>query len=450
MKFVDTFQHKKILVLGLAKSGYAAARLIKQLGASVIVNDANDLSGSPEEKELKQLNIELVSGSHPLSLLDDGVEYIVKNPGIRYDNPLVKKALSFGIPVVTEVELAGMICEGSIIAISGSNGKTTTTSLIHEILQAGGTTSHIAGNIGKVACEIAQNVEQSEVMVTELSSFQLKGTKTFQPNIAVLLNIFDAHLDYHGGRKDYEMSKGKMFANMTKDDFAVYNADDPASAKLAEASEAVLVPFSVTKEVTEGAYVSGDMMYFRNIPVLSVHEAALPGRHNLENMLAAIAASMLYGAEAAHVKEVLMTFQGIRHRLQFAGEVEGRKVYNDSKATNMLSTQKAIEAFTDPVVLIGGGLDRGNEFNELIPHFQTLKGAVFFGQTKAKLADAAKKAGLEKVKTVESIEEAVTEAYQYTETGDILLLSPACASWDQFKTFEDRGEAFLTAIKTLS
>ncbi|SDH90974.1 UDP-N-acetylmuramoyl-L-alanine--D-glutamate ligase [Alteribacillus bidgolensis] len=443
------FNGKNVLVLGLAKSGMAAAKLLNTLGAEVIVNDAKNLQGTAEEQELEREGIKLVSGSHPLSLLDDSVDYVVKNPGIRYDTPLIEKALSLGLPVVTEIELADFVSKGDILAITGSNGKTTTTTLIYDMLKKSAVPAHIAGNIGKVACTVAQTVQEEEVMVTEVSSFQLKGTEHFHPRTAVLLNVFDAHLDYHGGREDYEYSKGKIFANMGPDDYAVYNADIQSAADLAEKSKAQLIPFSVSKWVSTGACVQNGSLYFQNKEVLPLSEAALPGKHNQENMLAAIAGAMLHGASLSAVREVLRNFKGIEHRLQYVGEVSGRKVYNDSKATNILSTQKAIEAFEDPVILIAGGLDRGNGFDDLIPSLKTVKAAVFYGQTKDKLKKAAQCAGVENISVVESLDEAVSEAYSFTDEKDILLLSPACASWDQFKTFEERGSQYIKAVENL-
>ncbi|MFB4162570.1 UDP-N-acetylmuramoyl-L-alanine--D-glutamate ligase [Alteribacillus sp. JSM 102045] len=449
MMNINWFQGKNVLVIGLAKSGMAAAKLLNKLGAAVTVNDAKDLQGTPEEQELGENGIKLISGSHPLSLLDESVDYVVKNPGIRYDTPLLEKALALEIPIVTEIELADFVAKGDILAITGSNGKTTTTTLIYDMLKKSEVPAHIAGNIGKVACTVAQNVEKEDVMVTEVSSFQLKGTKHFHPRTAILLNIFDAHLDYHGGREDYEHSKGKIFANMGPDDYAVYNADNRAAANLAEKSKAKLVPFSVSRAISNGAYVKNETFYFQNEEVLPLAEAVLPGKHNQENMLAAIAAAMLHGASLSAVREVLRNFKGIEHRLQYVGEVYGRKVYNDSKATNILSTQKAIEAFKDPVVLIAGGLNRGNGFEDLVPSLKTVKAAVFYGQTKDKLKKAAIEAGVKDVSTVETLDEAVGEAYSFSDEKDILLLSPACASWDQFKTFEERGNQFIHAVGKL-
>lgn len=440
------YKDKHVLIVGLAKSGMSAARLLHRLGANIIVNNGASSEGSTEEKELKQLGIPLHSGGHPLSLLEEKIDIIVKNPGIRYDLPLFEKAGELNIPIITEMEIAGRLCEGTMIAITGSNGKTTTSSLLHALLEEGGKKSYLAGNIGTVACEVSEQVKQDEFMVTEVSSFQLKGSPAFQPNIGIILNIFDAHLDYHGSKEDYVASKGKMFANMTEEEYALYNADDPEVTALAKQSNARLFPFSTTEILSEGACIKDGWMMFQNEPVMEMSKASLPGRHNHENMLAAAAAAMLSGVDRQAVENVLTTFSGIKHRLQYVGDVNGIRVYNDSKATNILSTQKAIEAFSDPVVLIAGGLDRGNEFDSLEAAFAGLKAVVAYGETKYKLADTAEKAGLSIVKIVDTLEEATAAAGAVAEAGDVLLLSPACASWDQFKTFEQRGDLFIQEI----
>ncbi|SFL58711.1 UDP-N-acetylmuramoyl-L-alanine--D-glutamate ligase [Salibacterium qingdaonense] len=449
MRNTQWFKGKKILVIGLAKSGIAAARLLNDMGAVVTVNEAKDMTGTKEKSELEDMGIRVISGSHPLHIVDEGIEYVVKNPGIRYDTPIIRRAVDKGLPVVTEIELAGMVCGGSIAAVTGSNGKTTTTTLIHEMLLESSVPSYAAGNIGRVACETAPAVQPGEVMVTEVSSFQLKGTEEFHPRTAVLLNIVDAHLDYHGTRDDYQQSKAKIFVNLTSSDAAVYNAEDPVVAAIAEQSDADKVPFSVNAWSTEGAFIQHGWYWFRDTPILSADEAALPGRHNQENMLAAIACAMLNGAEPDAVRTILRHFQGVEHRLQFVGRVHNRDIYNDSKSTNILSAQKAVAAFEAPIVLLAGGLDRGNSFDELIPSLQKTKAAVFYGESREKLAEAARKAGLISWQFADTLEEAVEKGFQLTDEKDVFLLSPACASWDQFQTFEERGDTFIKAIKSV-
>lgn len=436
-------------MLGLAKSGHAAALLLHKLGAFVVVNDQKPLDDDPRAAELREVGIEVIGGGHPADLLDRPFDMLIKNPGIPYRNPVVRKAQELGIPVVTEPEIAGMISSAPFIAITGSNGKTTTTTLIGEILQEGGKKPLVAGNIGTVVCEVAANASSENVIVAELSSFQLLGTQQFRPHIAVFLNLFDAHLDYHGTREHYGQAKARMFANQSPEDFAVVNADDEDVMRLSEEAAAEKIPFSIERTLEKGADIREGMICFNGEPIVQVTEIALPGKHNLENVLAAVAVAKLLGVENDAIVLVLRHFVGVKHRLQFVEAIAGRKFYNDSKATNILATHNAITAFHEPVVLLAGGLDRGNEFDELTPALEKVKAVVLFGETAQKLQKAAETAGVKHIKRVDHLAEAVPAAYELSAPGDIVLLSPACASWDQFATFEQRGDMFIDCVHKL-
>ncbi|WP_209125463.1 UDP-N-acetylmuramoyl-L-alanine--D-glutamate ligase [Alkalihalobacillus sp. BA299] len=449
MKNKQQFKNKHVLVLGLAKSGEAASRLLYRLGANVTVNDAKPIEENPQARDLQSIGIKVVCGSHPLTLLDEPVDFIVKNPGIPYTNPIVEEALKRNISIVTEVELASKISEAEMIAITGSNGKTTTTTLIVEMLKNSGKEPLIAGNIGTVACEVAEKATTQNIIVTELSSFQLQGTEEFHPKVAVLLNLFDAHLDYHGTKEAYGHAKARIFANLDTDDFYVINVDDEYVVKLAEGVKGVKVPFSVTKEVLSGAYVKDNIVYFKEEKIIDRVDITLPGKHNLENILAAIAAAKSMGARTEQIVEVLKTFTGVEHRVQYVKTLNDRKFYNDSKATNILAAQAAVAAFSEPVILLAGGLDRGNSFDAFIPSLKKVKAVITFGETKEKINLAAKEAGVKIIDSVLNVEEAVPVAYDLSEPGDVILLSPACASWDQYKTFEQRGEKFIQAVEQL-
>ncbi|MBA2874084.1 UDP-N-acetylmuramoylalanine--D-glutamate ligase [Anoxybacillus caldiproteolyticus] len=450
MKQVTMYQNKRVLVIGLAKSGFAAASLLHELGANVTVNDQKPFAENEAAQQLEKLGIRVVCGGHPLELLDEPFDLIVKNPGIPYTNPIVEKALKKGLPVITEVELAYQISEAPLIGITGSNGKTTTTTLIYEMLKEGNKHPLIAGNIGTVACEVAKTAREENWIVTELSSFQLMGICEFRPRIAVLLNIFDAHLDYHGTKEAYVQAKGNIFRNQTTSDYAVVNADDNTVMKLAEGFDATKILFSTTKILENGAYIKDGSVYWNEEAVIATSDIALPGKHNLENILAAISVAKLVGVDNETIAHVLMTFTGVKHRLQYIATINGRKFFNDSKATNILATQKALSAFEgEPVILLAGGLDRGNEFDELIPYLHNVKAIILFGQTAPKLERVAKQAGIETIKHVDNVEKAVPVAYQLSEPGDVILLSPACASWDQYKTFEQRGDIFIGAVHKL-
>ncbi|MBU8877723.1 UDP-N-acetylmuramoyl-L-alanine--D-glutamate ligase [Bacillus sp. FJAT-29790] len=449
MKQIKHYRHKKVLVLGLAKSGVGAAALLHKLDAFVTVNDYKPLSENPEAQGLLESGITVICGEHPIELLDEGFELIVKNPGISYQNPMIKRAMEKGIPVITEVELAYEISEAPFIAITGTNGKTTTTTLIFEMLRIGGKLPLIAGNIGMVASEVAQEATEENTIVIELSSFQLMGITEFKPGIAILTNLYDAHLDYHGTRKEYVQAKANITKNQTETEFFIVNAEQEEVLAIANASNAQTIPFSTKRELDRGAFVKDGWIYFNNEQVIATKDIELPGSHNLENILSAVVAAKLSGVENDAIFKVLNTFTGVKHRLQFVCEREGRKFYNDSKATNILATQNAITAFKEPIILLAGGLDRGNGFDELIPYLNNVKAVVTFGQTAEKIEQTAIRAGIKTIKRVDNVEIAVPAAFELSEKGDVILLSPACASWDQYKTFEVRGDIFIQAVHKL-
>ncbi|MGE8079302.1 UDP-N-acetylmuramoyl-L-alanine--D-glutamate ligase [Peribacillus loiseleuriae] len=449
MKETTSYLRKKILVLGLAKSGVIAASLLHKLGAFVTVNDMKPLSENPEAQGLLEQGIKVVCGSHPIELLDEGFELIVKNPGIPYRNPLVKGAIERGIPVITEVELAYQVSEAPFVAITGTNGKTTTTTLIFEILKEDGKLPLIAGNIGTVASGVAENATSDETIVIELSSFQLMGIEMFKPEIAVVTNIYDAHLDYHDSKQEYIEAKAAVMKNQIGSDYFIYNANQEETMNMAKNSMAELVPFSTTTKHENGAYIEDNAVYFREERVVNVSDIRLPGKHNLENVLAAVAAVKLKNVKNEAIQHVLSTFQGVTHRTQYVATIEGRMFYNDSKATNILAASMALSSFDIPVILLAGGLDRGNEFDELKPYLKHVKAVITFGEAAAKIERVAREVGISIVKRVDNVEKAVPAAYEISEAGDCILLSPACASWDQYKSFEVRGDMFMEAVHKL-
>lgn len=449
MKNITEYRHKKILVLGLAKSGVGAAVLLHKLGAFVTVNDYKPFEENPAAQSLLEKGIKVICGSHPPELLDEGFELIVKNPGIPYNNPLVSKAMEMNIPVITEIELAYKISEADIIGITGTNGKTTTTTLIFNMLDVAARKPLIAGNIGTVASEVAMEATGDHKIVMELSSFQLMGVQEFRPHIGVITNLYEAHLDYHETRENYASAKANITKNQTKDDFLIVNADQEELMSLVSFTEAKVVPFSTKRLLDDGISIQDRKIVFYGEEVISLDEILLPGEHNLENVLASIAAVKLLHVDNDAIKQVLTTFQGVEHRTQLVGKLKGRKFYNDSKATNILATKSALQAFEDPVILLAGGLDRGNDFDELVPYLKGAKALILFGQTAKKLQQAGKKAGIQSIYRVDNVEEAVPLSYQISEPGDVILLSPACASWDQYKTFEVRGNIFTQAVHKL-
>lgn len=452
MKSTDKYKGKKVLVLGLARSGRSAALLLQELGAKVTVNDAKDLQNDPEAQRLVEKGISVVSGGHPLSLMDEEFEMMVKNPGIPYDNPMIKKALEKQITIVTDVELAYEICEGNIVGITGTNGKTTTTTLLANVMNTGRLEgkAYAAGNIGLPASEVAKDVSKFDELIIELSSFQLLGTERFRPSIAIVTNIFSAHLDYHGSREEYINAKMNITKNQDETDWFIYNWDLPELRQLAKKSKAKLIPFSRKEPIRNGVYVSDGTIYFQDEPIMKKDEMSIPGEHNLENALAAIAAAKLLGQTNKNIANCLKQFSGVKHRMQFVVDHEKRKVYNDSKATNSPATIQALQGFNQPIILLAGGLDRGVSFEDLVPYLrQHVKAMVVFGETADLLIDAGEKAGIKDIRKTTNVATAVPEAFDLSDKGDIILLSPACASWDQYDSFEERGDAFIQSVEQL-
>jgi len=449
----NVFEHKRVLVIGLAKSGVAVAKLLLHQGAMVTVNDRIPLEENPDAKSLIEEGIRVLAGSHPVDLLEEHFDFVVKNPGIPYHNCMVEAAMKKGIPVYTEVEIAYQLLEGLIIGITGSNGKTTTTTLASLMLKESFPEREVyaAGNIGIPLSQLAEQSTKEDIYVSELSSFQLMGIDQFKPKIACIVNIFSAHLDYHGTREEYIKAKLQLTKNQTEDDYLVYNADYPELITLIEGhTKATLVPFSRKTVLEFGSCVEGDYICFNGEKVIPVSTIQVPGTQNVENVLAAVAISKLAGASNEGIKKAVQNFHGVKHRTQFVKEVNKRRFYNDSKATNIIATQTALRSFTNQsVVLIAGGLDRGNGFDELVPDLKAVSGIVLYGETKEKLQEAAKVAGVPVIEVVNTLEEATKKAYAISKEGDIVLLSPACASWDQFKSFEIRGDEFIQVVENL-
>lgn len=483
MKHPTQYVNEKIVVLGLARSGVSVAKLFHKLGANVTVNDRKSREESPEAAELEQLGIEVICGYHPEDLVTANTALLVKNPGIPYHAAPIASALSHHVEVVTEVEIAYWISKAPIIGITGSNGKTTTTTLIGELLSSAGLNPVVGGNIGLPLCEIASEVKEDDWIVAELSSFQLKGTITFAPKIALLLNIAETHLDYHGDMQDYVASKAKILANQTQQDVAVLNWDDPVVRELAKDCKGHLFPFSIYSKLEQGVFIDppfepiqpGETLpdaaeeaslrsiVYRMSPeqeakvLMPLSNLGIPGRHNAANAIAAVAACIIAGARPDSLVEPLNNFRAVEHRLEFVREVDGVNYYNDSKATNATATTMTIRSLSAPIVLVAGGLDRGSDYMELLSIFRDrLKGIVLLGETRHKLEHVAKLAGLDEIRIVnsldsaeETIDEAVKLASKLAKAGDIVLLSPACASWDMFSSFEQRGSMFKKSVHTL-
>ncbi len=448
MKQITDFQNKKVLILGLARSGQAAAKLLSKLGAIVTVNDGKAFEENPSAQVLLEEGIKVICGSHPLELLDEDFALIVKNPGIPYSNEMVKKALDKGIQVLTEVELAYLISEAPIFAITGSNGKTTTTTMIADVLNHAGQSALLSGNIGFPASEVAVDAKENDRLIMELSSFQLMGVDQFRPHIAVITNLMPTHIDYHGSFEEYVNAKWNIQNNMSDKDFLILNGDQEISYDLANKTKATILYFSSQKEV-DGAYCLDGKLYFEGEYIMDADQIGVPGLHNVENALATIAVAKLANVDNDSIKKILASFGGVKHRLQYVGQVNQIKFYNDSKSTNILACQKALSSFDNSnLILIAGGLDRGNEFDDLVPDIIGLKKLILLGQSADKMKKAAEKAGVSYL-DAKDVAEATAIAFKEAKQGDVVLLSPANASWDMYKSFETRGDEFIQAFEQI-
>ncbi|WWY82601.1 UDP-N-acetylmuramoyl-L-alanine--D-glutamate ligase [Pediococcus pentosaceus] len=451
MKSVEDLEDKNVLVLGMAKSGVSAALLLHRLRANVLVNDAN--ANQPQEliEKLENKGIRMVLGEHPTNILSQNkIELIVKNPGIPYTNPVLVDAQARGIKIVSEPELAYWVMDSELIGVTGSNGKTTVTTLIQLMLDDNKKHAYVAGNIGVPATTVAQKATAEDKIVMELSSFMLAGIDRLHPHIAVLNNIFASHLDWHKTRENYVNDKMNITKNQTKDDFLVINWDNTEWQELAKRTQAKVVPFSRQGLTKSGAYEIEGKLYFKDELIMEADEIGIPGEQNVENALAAIAVAKIEKVSTAHIKQVLTTFGGVKHRIQYVENLNGRQFYNDSKATDIEATQVALRSFKKPVILIAGGLDRHDDLDRLIPDLEpNVKEVIVNGETAEKFKKIAQKAGISVIKDSSRVSESVEIAYQDSKEGDIILLSPATASWDQYKTFEERGDEFIAAVQNL-
>jgi len=451
---------RNVLIIGLARSGEAVAKLLLERGAKVTINEQRSRTADePNVDALEWLGATCVFGGHPLSLLHPRPDFIVKNPGIPYSVELISTAIEQGIAVYTEIEVASWYTCSQLIAITGSNGKTTTTTLVGEMLQASGKHAVVAGNIGTVMSGVVEHTSPDEPIVLEVSSFQLLGTETFHPHIACVLNIYPAHLDYHGTMDKYMAAKWRVFANQTQTDVAVLNYDNVHTRAYAEklAGRVQVLWFSTQQDILvgPGCYVAAGKLWYATgsgdvSELVDVSGLALGGQHNLENALAAAVISLTAGASIDAVHHVLTTFRGVEHRLEYVSTVDGVQYVNDSKATNPQAALQALKSFQQPIVWIAGGLNRGDDFAVLLNQLRTqVAVAVLLGQSAAALELACVAAGVSRVVQVATLEEAVRTAQGLANSGDVILLSPACASWDMFSSFEERGRLFKQFVHTL-
>ena len=451
------YEKKKVLVVGMARSGVAAAQLLRAFGADVTVNDSKaEAELGAQLKPLEGLQITRRFGCGAMELLE-GMDCLVISPGIPDTAPFVVRAKEMGIYVIGELELAAQLSRGTLTAVSGTNGKTTTVSLLGEIFANSGRVTHVVGNIGYPFSLAALVSKPEDVIVCEVSSFQMETADTFHPHVALLTNITEDHLNRHGTMEVYTALKMRMFSNQTPEDYAVFNADDPGLNGLSKQVRSKVLKFSRKKEVREGAFVRDGHIMIRmdgtERKVCRTEEIYIPGPHNLENALGAVCVAAAMKVPIPVIRHSLKTFRGVEHRIERVRELDGITYINDSKGTNVDSTIKAVQTMSDPTVIILGGYDKHTSFDPLsreIVNSPMIRKAVLIGETAGLIQTSLNRAGFRETEYAQSMGDAVEKARKSADKVWNVLLSPACASFDMFRDYEERGRVFKEIVQALS
>jgi UDP-N-acetylmuramoylalanine--D-glutamate ligase len=442
---------KKVLVVGLARTGLAVARFLKAKGAVVSATETR----LPEEMkegaaEMKDMAIPVEWGGHRIETLLQA-DLIVVSPGVDLNVEPLRTAVGKGVRVISEIELAYHYIHVPIIGITGTNGKTTTTLLTGEMLKEGGQRVGVGGNVGEPLILFAEGGDRWEILVAEISSFQLEAIEAFRPRWSILINITEDHLDRYASYADYIDAKARIFLNQNTEDVAILNGDDPIVMKLSDTVKADKVFFSLKQRLDRGAFYDGRQIVLRlngKEEVYSLAKARLKGVHNVENMMAAVTAARLYGCSQEAIEAVLNRFEGLAHRVEFVREIGGVRFYDDSKGTNVGSVVKSLQGFDVPVILIAGGKDKGGDLSPLKEGIRSrVRRLILIGEAKERMASDL--GGLTEMATAETLEEAVRLAYGTANKGDVVLLSPACSSFDMFKDYKERGKVFKEAVSRL-
>lgn len=452
---MNKLEGKRILVVGMGKSGIAATQALLKLGAVVSVYDRKE-----EDKLcmsliqfLRTKKVTCYFGKEPDNTGD--LDMVVISPGVPLDTGFVQKAREAGAEIIGELEIAYRVGKGKYAAITGTNGKTTTTTLVGEIFKNSGRKTFVVGNVGVAVISKALCTTKDDWLVTEVSSFQLETTRDFKPEVSALLNITPDHMDRHKTLENYAQAKAMIFKNQDENQYFVVNYDDEESMKLVQKCPAKVIPFSRKAELPLGCYVIDGDIVIRNeqgqiVEICNKDELKIPGTHNLENALAAAAVGYFAGISPDVIARTLREFEGVEHRLEFSGEVDGVRFVNDSKGTNPDASIKAIEAMKDGIILIAGGYDKGSEYEEFINAFQgKVKHLLLLGKTAPKIRETAERLGFTNITMCKTMDECVRVGYKLASPGDTVLLSPACASWDMYTCFEQRGEHFKNCVRDL-
>ena len=438
-------KNKKVFVLGLGKSGFAASLLLAKSN-KVVVTDQK----KPEDKvlnKLKRHGIKVVITDDPFDMIDKSFDLIVKNPGIKYDHKCLIKARNLGIKIINEMELAYYYLpkDVKIIGVTGSNGKTTTVNLIYNMLLEAGKKAFLCGNVGTAISGIVKDVKKGNYLVVEISDHQLCDMYKFKTNVSVLLNIYDAHTDFHDSHEKYKMTKKRIFNNHSSRNIAIINKDNKECLEITSDIKSTKRYFS--KKSKNDIYIDNNSIYYKDEKIIDIDDIKIKGEHNLENIMASILAVKEYNIKTSAIKKAIKDFNGIEHRIEFVDNINGVSYYNDSKSTNTESTITALKSFNSPIVLLLGGLDRGHSFEPLKKYLKNVKYIAAFGETNKRIYDFAKSLNI-KSQAFNTLKEALDSTKDIVKAGDVVLLSPACASWDQYDNFEIRGNEFKDYVKS--
>lgn len=446
---------RKILIAGLGLSGKAALEILSKTEAKIAVYDERDIEWD-DPRLFKKLDItEIPAYLNGMEVPDEKWDYIVMSPGIPLDSDFVARAKEKNAEVIGELELAYEMGKGKYVAITGTNGKTTTTTLVGEIYKNAGEKTIIGGNIGSPVISSINESDDDTFLVTEVSSFQLETVEKFKPIVSAILNLTPDHMDRHGTMKNYGEAKARIFKNQDKNDFLIYNYDDEEVSSLVEHADTNIIPFSRKTELSVGAFVKDDKIIIngidgKTVELVGTSELIIPGTHNLENALAAAAIAYFGGVDSSIISKTLREFKGVAHRMELVSTRRGIKFINDSKGTNPDASMKAIDAVGEGIFLIAGGYNKNSDFHDFINSFNgRVKHLLLIGETAQTIKETAEELGFTSITLCESMGDCIRLGYEYAEEGDTILLSPASASWDMYKNFEERGDHFRKIVEEL-
>lgn len=443
------YENKKVIVCGMARSGISAAKLLASVGADVTLQDMKPMDVLIKLHDIeayKKAGIKIFAGANPDDIIDS-FDYAVLSPGVPCDLPFIKKAEGSGVKVISEVELAYTLTECPVCAITGTNGKTTTTTLTGMLLNKKYKNTAVVGNIGVAYSEKVKSLKADDFVCAEISSFQLETSDTFRPHIAAVLNITPDHLNRHKTMDNYVAVKEKIFMKQNKDDFTILNKNDEYCVKMADKTKGKVFFFSSAEKLDEGIYLDGDNIHIKwkglDEDVINIHDLRILGTHNYENVMAAVACAVCAGVDMESIREILKEFNGVEHRIEYCGTFDGVDYYNDSKGTNPDASIRAVLAMRKPIVLIGGGYDKDSSYDEWVKLFDgRVKKLILIGATAGKIAECCDRYGFTDYEFADTFKKCIEKCKASAEEGDCVLLSPACASWGMFEDYEQRGRMF--------